>query len=317
MYHKDHLLITVEDWEGCVFRLEREPASHINQELLQERDRILVDIFYDMLERARYEELYQHIAVPKAYALMPEKDGYPAHHWMIALEADGRMTFDDWRIHYRDSGYSPFELIMMEQFGPRPEPSLQKYTREQAEQVYSFKAQLKYNARIWRRIEIQGGQTLGDLDVSLRHAFDYDTFDHLSGFWKLVARHGGQRTRYREVGLGNINPFEGGEASDIQIAALGLQVGDRLKYVYDFGDWVEHTLTLESIDAPQKTVKYPRQTGQNKPKYVYCVSCQRRGKQVVATWICLTCSNRKSEEIVLCEKCIDQHEDHYVEEILY
>ena len=26
--------------------------------------------------------------------------------------------------------------------------------------------------------------------------------------------------------------------------------GDQLKYVYDFGDWVEHTIVLEAIDEP-------------------------------------------------------------------
>ena len=28
------------------------------------------------------------------------------------------------------------------------------------------------------------------------------------------------------------------------LAALDLQPADQLKYVYDFGDWIEHTLTL-------------------------------------------------------------------------
>jgi hypothetical protein len=317
MYHRDHLLITVEDWEACIFRLEREPASKRNQKLLEERDRALVDIFYRLLESSTDEDIYQHVAVPKAYALLPDKGGYPPSHWMIALEADGRMIFDEWRIHYRDSGYSPLEMMVMEATGESPKPPVVKFSREEGRQVYRFKAQLKDYSRIWRRIEIQGKQTLGELDNSLRKAFEHDTFDHLSGFWKLVERGGRKRMRYREVDLGNINPFEGGGAGDIQVAAVGLSAGDRLKYVYDFGDWIEHVLTLEAIEAPQKGVKYPRLTEKNKPRYVSCVECQRKGVEVVAVWICLTCSNDRGEEVLLCDECVDRHEDHYVDEIIY
>ena len=42
---------------------------------------------------------------------------------------------------------------------------------------------------------------------------------------------------------------------------LGLAPGDELKYVYDFGDWIEHKITLEAITEPQADVKYPRWWG--------------------------------------------------------
>jgi hypothetical protein len=44
------------------------------------------------------------------------------------------------------------------------------------------------------------------------------------------------------VDIGTVNPFEYAEGSNTKIAALKLAVGDQVKYVYDFGDWVEHTL---------------------------------------------------------------------------
>jgi hypothetical protein len=114
-----------------------------------------------------------------------------------------------------------------------------------------------------------------------------------------------------------VNPFEEGEGSDTPIAALKLQVGDQLKYVYDFGDWIEHTLELQAIGDPQKGVRYPREIGRNKPKYVYCDDCEQKGKQTIATWICYTCSNEEQEDVVLCEACMEEHEDHYVVELLY
>lgn len=56
--------------------------------------------------------------------------------------------------------------------------------------------------------------------------------------WKLVRR--GQTSRFREIDLGNVDPLGEGNGADSRIAGLGLQVGDRLKYVYYFGDWIEH-----------------------------------------------------------------------------
>ena len=109
----------------------------------------------------------------------------------------------------------------------------------------------------------------------------------------------------------------GGDGSETKIADLDLAVGDLLKYVYDFGDWIEHHLTLEAIEEPQAKVKYPREIARNEPEYVYCTECQKKGKQVVAKWICRSCSLSQGERIWVCDKCNIQHEDHYLEEILY
>ena len=53
-------------------------------------------------------------------------------------------------------------------------------------EVYCFKAFFRYRPNLWRRIEIQGKQTLAVFDSILRDAFQHDTGDHLSGFWKRI-----------------------------------------------------------------------------------------------------------------------------------
>jgi hypothetical protein len=227
------------------------------------------------------------------------------------------MTTDGWSIHYHDSGFSPLERMLAEATGQSLVASGESFAKEEGLQVFRLRAQLKDKPSIWREVEIQGKQTLGDLDRVLRIAFQHDTSDHLSGFWKKVARSGGPRKRYREVDLGTVNPFEGGEGSDTTVASLRLQVGDQLRYVYDFGDWIEHTLELQSIGSAGKGVRYPREVARNKPKNEYCVECQKEGKQTTATWICYTCSNEEQRDIVLCKKCLGEHEDHYVDELLY
>jgi len=109
----------------------------------------------------------------------------------------------------------------------------------------------------------------------------------------------------------------GGEGAKIKVAGLGLAVGEQIKYVYDFGDWIEHRLTLQAIEAPQSGAKYPREANRNEPEYAYCMECQKKGKQKIAKWICLQCSAESDQEILLCEKCSDKHDEHYLEEILY
>ena len=63
--------------------------------------------------------------------------------------------------------------------------------------------------------------------------------------------HRGQARRFREIDLGHVYPLGEGTGADIRIAGLGLQVGDLLKYVYDFGDWIEHEIIVEKIESPQ------------------------------------------------------------------
>jgi hypothetical protein len=150
----------------------------------------------------------------------------------------------------------------------------------------------------------------------------------MGGFWKLIPRGGPARTgsqkpsarrgREREVELGDVDPEGGGSGAEVKIAELELAVGDRVKYVYDFGDWVEHELALEAISAPGTGVKYPREAERNKPEYAQCVACAAAGRQTTAEWICLDCSNEQGRDVLLCEACAsEKHEEHYREEILY
>ena len=152
----------------------------------------------------------------------------------------------------RQSDYSityPERHNLMERLLTEGEPPFdeQDFTPEHGEQVYQFRAALKYREDIWRRIEIQGNQTLAEFDYVLRSQFGHDRSDHLCGFWKLVRR--GQTQRYRQIDLGNVDPLGEGSGAQIRIAGLGLQIGDRLKYVYDFGDWIEHEITLEKVKS--------------------------------------------------------------------
>ena len=98
---------------------------------------------------------------------------------------------------------------------------------------------------------------------------------------------------------------------------MDLKSGDLMKYVYDFGDWIEHEVKLEEIIMADVEKSYPILVAKNKPKYEYCVVCEAKGKETIAALVCLQCSTQK-RVIFLCEDCAGKkHEDHYVEEIIY
>jgi hypothetical protein len=316
----DSLLVTVLDWEKGRFRLEPEPARLRQRHAveIQAQNQALADDLFQQLEMERYEEVWGSIAIPTAYLHLKDPIAYPADHWLEVLERDPRMQWTGYEIRYAEWA-SPLERMLSDLRGVPKQTSpsrLKPLSKQEARQVYRFKAVLWHNKSLWRRIEIQAGQTLGDFNDILCTAFQYDRFDHLSGFWKLVRR--GQSRRYREVDLGEINPYEGGEAADVQIAGLSLNPGDALKYVYDFGDWIEHRLELESMEDPEENVTYPRITDHNKPRYQDCQICKDEGRKAIATWVCYTCSNKEQRDILLCETCLEAHdEDHYFEKILY
>lgn len=126
------------------------------------------------------------------------------------------------------------------------------------DKVYRFRAQLKHRSGNWRVIEIKGDQTLGDLDAVMRESFNRDAWDHLSEFFPGEA--------HRSRGYGAIHPFGGGPGGEKPIAALRLAPGGTLEYVYDFGDDIQHVLTLEEIVAPEPDASYPRVVARSQPE---------------------------------------------------
>ena len=309
----DSIIVTAKSWNPFIGILECEKGQDRQQDKIDVFNSEFADILFDLLENSRDEQLYVRHALPKVYAMLSDPYGYPGDHWQQILEKDGRMYFTGFDITYADMyEFDPFEPLSDEQLSRINE----KYDESQTKIVYHFKAFPEYTKRIWREIEIRGDQTLSELDGILRDAFLHDPYDHLGGFWKRIPR--GNTKRFREVDLGTINPFEEEDGVEIRIGSLELGVGDQLKYVYDFGDWLEHFLLLEETSAVQGDIEYPRIVAQNKPRYRYCRLCKEKGKKTIATMLCIECSNRYQKDIEVCEKCFDEkHEDHYGVEILY
>ena len=240
-----------------------------------------------------------------AYARLGEAaHAYPGDHWSKLVEVDPRLGH---------LGYQEIGLARYVSWDEEPLP-LAEITPAALYRVFCFKGFFKHRTGLWRRIEIQGRNTLGEFDQIMRQAFNHD-WDHLSEFY-IRPKDRGRHARWE--GYGYHPAFDETHADDIFVAEIPLQVGDPLKYVYDFGDWVEHLLTLEEITEAKPNGAYPRITGQNKPRYKYCVACKEQGRKTKAVWDCIWCSNAEQRDLWLCDGCVDQgHDEHYVVEILY
>jgi hypothetical protein len=310
----DSLLVTIEDWERGRYRLEHEPAKQRREPEIERQNQELADRLFDLLEASSRVQLFAHQALPTAYARLSDPRDYPGDHWTQVIARDGRMRSDGLGIYYSDVR-SPFDDML--RFGERADRRHEEpYSQALARQVYRFTASLQHRPGLWRRLEIQGGQTLADFDAILRDAFQPDRGDHLGGFRKQVRQ--GTGRRFREVKLGDIDPLGEGSGAEQHLAGLGLTPGDELKYVYDFGDWIEHRIILDEIAEPEARASYPRIVAQNKPRYQHCQTCQDKGRKTVATWMCIECSNEQHQRVLVCKKCLTaEHEEHYADEVVY
>ncbi|TKJ22217.1 MAG: hypothetical protein CEE42_13065 [Promethearchaeota archaeon Loki_b31] len=175
--------------------------------------------------------------------------------------------------------------------------------------IHVFKVALKYQKGQWCRIEIKSDQSLRDLDEIIRKAFNYNPWDHLSMFFS------GRVWKSEDFGI--IEPDGQDSGAKKQIDQLGLLEGKNMEYVYDFGDDIQHVVTLEKIKESEIRYQTPCIIAKNKPRFRYCKSCKSEGKKVKAKWECIECLENTGKLIYLCEECyMSNHENHYAKEIM-
>ena len=302
---EDSILVTIKDYSAKAFILEHEPSSARRSMEIADHNRTLAKGIEKALFDDRDDFPLAIDVLKEVYARLGEaKKTYPGDHWSRVVEEDR---------HFGTPDFFHIGLARYAAFGEEP-LLLQEADSKSLQQVYQFKAYLKAWKSIWRKIEIKGSNTLGDFDQEMRRAFEHD-WDHLSEFsYKPPDR--GRHGRWE--GYGSHNPFESGHADEIMIAEMILEIGDQLKWVYDFGDWVEHFVILEDVTQARDNIEYPRLVEKNKPRYHSCVSCTAKRIKNRAAWVCVSCSNKEGTEIWLCENCMLKfHDEHYTEKILY
>lgn len=113
-----------------------------------------------------------------------------------------------------------------------------------AKGVYTFKVSL--SKTVWRKISLSHTHTLGDLHNSIQQAFNFDN-DHLYVFYIGGNRRTGMPV-YCEYASGYRYEEDEDVAENTTIASLDLYEGERMVYLFDFGDEWEFNLELINID---------------------------------------------------------------------
>jgi hypothetical protein len=110
--------------------------------------------------------------------------------------------------------------------------------------IFTFKVSL---GKIWRRIAIPAGLTLLDLNDAIQHAFRFDN-DHLHSF--IYKDHFG-----KDVSVNHFLDDEPPYSNQIRIGDTPIRPGQRMNYIFDYGDYWEFEILLEAIEPPDPEMK--------------------------------------------------------------
>ncbi|MFI6575033.1 plasmid pRiA4b ORF-3 family protein [Nocardiopsis sp. NPDC050513] len=150
---------------------------------------------------------------------------------------------------------SPFGLGYFEE---RPRPSRRRPRREETA-TYRVRVEISgTKPPVWRRLELDSDLFLNEVHTILQAAFGWEDY-HLHGF----ASGGSYYSREAELYL---CPFEAQEGKpglpeeQVRLDEVLVEKGDRLSYLYDFGDDWDHLLTLQAVLPRQESAPRARCT---------------------------------------------------------
>ena len=118
--------------------------------------------------------------------------------------------------------------------------------------AFTFDTRLEDSGGVRRTIAVRADQKLTDLHAALQDAYDWAD-DHLYAFW-LSGRFWDRSSR------AYMAPFElepGQRSAATRLSRLGLERGQKIAYLFDFGDEWRVTLKVSAIDAADDG-PYPR-----------------------------------------------------------
>lgn len=149
-----------------------------------------------------------------------------------------------------------------------PEPEAQDgiFIFKVSLQIYIQKSRDKFSTEtIWRKITIPSDLTLYDFSSAILEAFDFDN-DHLHQF-TYKDRQGFQKSIYHPY---TQHGEDDGFTDQVLLRDWQINIGDRITYIFDFGDWWKFNVVLESIEEPDPKLKKPKvieQKGKSPAQY--------------------------------------------------
>ena len=127
--------------------------------------------------------------------------------------------------------------------------------------AFQFKITLRgTRPPIWRRIQVPSDFTFWDLHVAIQDSMGWSDY-HLHEF-EIKDSKTGSKAR---IGIPDDDAVAWGEVTlpdrELAVAQYFSQAAPKVKYLYDFGDGWEHTITLEKTITRDVALHYPRCVG--------------------------------------------------------
>jgi len=184
---------------------------------------------------------------PEAGGPLEDEEGFQT--WIAGLrhgpDIKAEIAIEPYRGVAGEPFFKPFVPLLAEgalaQTLPREKPRF-------VDGVYRFKVALRQS--LWRRIEVSASHTLLDLHYAIQNAYRFDG-DHLYSFFM-----DGQA--WSDDRLTSPYDDEGPHVDEVRIGDLGLEAGQRILYLFDYGDEWRFQVTLEEIREEGRRPRKPK-----------------------------------------------------------
>lgn len=127
--------------------------------------------------------------------------------------------------------------------------------------TYIFKTHLFRDKKISRGIEIKENTNLYKLAEAIIGAYDFD-FDHAFGFFSTVGeRYFDSKRKYElfaDMENEDIEPTGAGSVKKTRIGEVWKNIGDKMLFLFDYGDNWLFVVELGDFGAVKPKTKYPR-----------------------------------------------------------
>ena len=124
-----------------------------------------------------------------------------------------------------------------------------------------FKTNLLRDKKIIREVEVPENISLYNLARTIISAYDFD-FDHAFGFFSTVGeRYLDSERKYElftDLGNEGIEPTGAGSVKKTKVAEVWKNHGDKMLFLFDYGDNWLFVIELVSFGEKEAKIKYPR-----------------------------------------------------------
>ncbi len=129
--------------------------------------------------------------------------------------------------------------------------------------TYIFRTKLFRDKKIIREIEVPEDANLYKFAEAIVGAYDFD-FDHAFGFFSTIGeRYLDSKKKYElfaDLNSKDIEPTGSKSVKKTKISAVWKRIGDKMLFLFDYGDEWLFVVELVGYGVKESKVKYPRLT---------------------------------------------------------